>query len=73
MSNKLKDLGIRALKTFIQSTLAILVASGLGYIHLASLKSAVIGGGAAVLSFLNNAIPAAETNSTTSNPGVEKS
>jgi hypothetical protein len=56
MSNKPSEIGIRALKTFVQSALAVLAASGSGYIHIGVVKAAIVAGGAAAISFLTNAL-----------------
>lgn len=58
--SKWRDTGIRALKTGLQAALAILTAAGTGYVHISSLRAAGIAGGAAVLSFLQNAVSTAE-------------
>lgn len=50
--------GRRAVRTFVQTAGAILVASGLDYTNLATIKGAAIAGGAAVLAFFMNSAPA---------------
>lgn len=44
----------RAAWTFIQAAIALLVASGFNYTDTSTLKAVVIGGGAALLSFIKN-------------------
>lgn len=56
MSNKPSEIGIRALKTFLQSFLAVMAAAGTGYVHVATIKGAAVASGAAVISFLTNAL-----------------
>lgn len=51
---RLLDILVRALKTFAQSFLAVLAASGTGYLEIDALKAASIAGGAAIISFLQN-------------------
>lgn len=51
-----KDLAERAFWTFVQTLIAMLVATGTDYIHLASWKTAAISAGAAVLSALKTAL-----------------
>lgn len=58
--NHWRDVGLRALKTGVQAALAILVASGTGYVHVATLKAAAVALGAAALSALQNAISGSE-------------
>lgn len=50
------DVGGRAFRTFIQSTLATVVAAGTNYVDINTWKAAVIGAGAATLSAVYNAI-----------------
>lgn len=52
----IKDVFVRAGKTFIQSTLAVVVASGTDYISIDTWQAAVIGAGAATLSALYNGL-----------------
>lgn len=56
MDAKLKALLIRAAKTFAQAALAVVVASGTGYIDGDVWKAAAIAGGAALLSFVWNLV-----------------
>jgi hypothetical protein len=53
-----RDLAIRALKTAVQTTLAIVVASGTGYIDADVWKAAAIAAGAAALSATQNGLTA---------------
>jgi hypothetical protein len=55
-----RQIVIRSIKTAVQTFLAVLVASGTGYVHIATIKGAAIAAGAALLSALNNALVAAE-------------
>lgn len=55
----LNDVAIRALKTFAQSALSVLVAAGSGFVDLAAWKGAAIAGGAALLSYLQNTLKSA--------------
>lgn len=50
------DVVSRAVKTFVQSTLAVVVAAGTDYVNVATWKAAVIGGGAAAISALYNGL-----------------
>lgn len=52
----IEDVLIRAGKTFIQSVLSIVVASGTDYIDIATWKAAVVAAGAAGISALYNGL-----------------
>lgn len=56
-----KDILVRSLKTAVQTFLAVLVASGTGYINIATVKGAIIAAGAALISAINNALVAEES------------
>jgi ABC-type transporter Mla MlaB component len=49
-----QEIGKRALSTFWQAGIALLIASGFNYTDISTLKVVVIGGAAAVLSFIKN-------------------
>lgn len=49
-----QDIANRAFKTFVQAALAVVVASGSGYLEADVWEAAAVAGGAAVLSFLYN-------------------
>ena len=52
-----KDLVVRAVKTFVQAAVAIFVAAeiaSVGDVNLALVDQAVVAGGAALLSFVQN-------------------
>lgn len=50
----LRDFGIRALKTFAQSTLAIVLADSAGVFSVSVWQAALAGGVASVLSLIQN-------------------
>lgn len=52
----MQKIAYRALKTFFQAALAIVVAAGLGYIDANVWQAAVVAGGAAVLSYAYNVV-----------------
>jgi hypothetical protein len=52
----IQDVLIRAVKTAVQSGLAILAAAGTGYIHIGTFKAAAVAAGAALISAANNAL-----------------
>lgn len=49
-----KDIVLRALKTFVQAFLAVFIAAGTDYVNVSTLKAAAIAGGAAVFSAVYN-------------------
>lgn len=56
MTPKMKDVLVRAAKTFVQAALAVVVASGTGYVDVNVWKAAAIAGGAALIAFLWNLV-----------------
>lgn len=54
MTPKVKALIVRAAKTFAQAAIAVVVASGSGYVNVDVWKAAAIAGGAALISFAWN-------------------
>lgn len=52
----LGDVGVRAVKTFVQTFLAVLAGSGTGFVHVSTLRTAAIAAGAAAISALQNVL-----------------
>lgn len=49
---KIKSACLRAARTFLQSFVAVLIASGADYVDVSTLKAAGVAGGAAVLALV---------------------
>lgn len=52
----IKDIALRAVKTFVQAFLAVFVASGLDFVNVDTLEAAALAGGAAAISAIYNAV-----------------
>lgn len=46
----------RAARTFLQTAIAVLIASGTGFVDVSTLKAAALAGGAAVLALIQRAL-----------------
>ena len=51
-----KKIAYRALKTFVQAALSVVVVSELGYLNVGVWEAAAVAGGAALLAFIYNLV-----------------